>query len=163
LIAVLAGIFLAALDQTVVGTALPRIVTDLRGNDVYIWPFTSYLVTATVSGPLYGKLSDIFGRRPLFILGVSIFLVGSLLPRILPTHRDESATRSIDYLGAAFFVAALVPILIGLTNKQFGQWTDGDVGGFLAVGLVLAGVFVWIESRAREPIVPLHLFRIRAF
>ncbi|TMB51588.1 MAG: MFS transporter [Chloroflexi bacterium] len=247
LVAVLAGIFLAALDQTVVGTALPRIVTDLRGNDVYIWPFTSYLVTATISGPLYGKLSDIFGRR------VGIFLVGSLLSgisqtmgqfiafrglqglgagalfpisiaiigdifspsergkylgffgavfglssiigpaigglitdnigwhwiffvnlpigvvvlyviyRILPTHRDESATRSIDYLGAAFFVAALVPILIGLTNKQFGQWTDGDVGGFIAVGLVLAAVFVWVESRAKEPIVPLHLFRIPAF
>jgi EmrB/QacA subfamily drug resistance transporter len=253
LIVVLAGIFLAALDQTVVGTALPRIVTDLRGNDVYIWPFTSYLVTATISGPLYGKLSDLFGRRPLFLLGVGIFLVGSLLAgisqtmwqfiafrglqglgagalfpisiaiigdifspsergkylgffgavfglssiigpaigglitdnigwhwiffvnlpigavvlyvifRILPTHRDESAARSIDYLGAAFFVAALVPILVGLTNKQFGQWTDVDVGGFIAVGAVLTAVFVWVESRAQEPIVPLHLFRIRAF
>ena len=253
LIAVLAGIFLAALDQTVVGTALPRIVTELRGNDVYIWPFTSYLVTATVSGPLYGKLSDLFGRRPLFLAGVGIFLVGSLLSglsqtmwqfiafrglqglgagalfpisiaiigdifspsergkylgffgavfglssiigpaigglitdniswhwiffvnlpigavvlyvifRILPTRRDEEATRSIDYLGAALFVAALVPILIGLTNKQFGEWTDGDVGGFVLVGLALAVAFVWAESRAQEPIVPLQLFRIPAF
>ena len=253
LIAVLAGIFLAALDQTVVGTALPRIVTELRGNDVYIWPFTSYLVTATVSGPLYGKLSDLFGRRPLFLAGVGIFLVGSLLSglsqtmwqfiafrglqglgagalfpisiaiigdifspsergkylgffgavfglssiigpaigglitdniswhwiffvnlpigavvlyvifRILPTRRDEEATRSIDYLGAALFVAALVPILIGLSNKQFGEWTDGDVGGFVLVGLALAVAFVWAESRAQEPIVPLQLFRIPAF
>ena len=253
LIVVLAGIFLAALDQTVVGTALPRIVTELRGNDVYIWPFTSYLVTATVSGPLYGKLSDLFGRRPLFLAGVGIFLVGSLLSglsqtmwqfiafrglqglgagalfpisiaiigdifspsergkylgffgavfglssiigpaigglitdniswhwiffvnlpigavvlyvifRILPTRRDEEATRSIDYLGAALFVAALVPILIGLTNKQFGEWTDGDVGGFVLVGLALAVAFVWAESRAQEPIVPLQLFRIPAF
>src|SRR5438552_16717956 len=79
LVAVLAGIFLAALDQTVVGTALPRIVTDLRGNDVYIWPFTSYLVTATISGLLYGKLPDIVGRRPLLPLALGIFLVGSLL------------------------------------------------------------------------------------
>src|SRR5436190_1707240 len=157
LIAVLAGIFLASLDQTVVGTALPRIVTELRGNDVYIWPFTSYLVTATVSGPLYGKLSDLFGRRP---LGAVVLYV---IFRILPTRRDEEATRSIDYLGAALFVAALVPILIGLTNKQFGEWTDGDVGGFVLVGLALAVAFVWAESRAQEPIVPLQLFRIPAF
>jgi EmrB/QacA subfamily drug resistance transporter len=253
LIAVLAGIFLAALDQTVVGTALPRIVTELHGNDVYIWPFTSYLVTATVSGPMYGKLSDIFGRRPMFITGVAIFLVGSALSglsqtmwqfiafrglqglgagalfpisiaiigdifspsergkylgffgavfglssivgpaigglitdnigwhwiffvnlpigavvlyvifRILPTRRDEGATRTIDYLGAALFVGALVPILIGLTNKQFGEWTDGDVGGFILAGLALAVIFVWVESRAKEPIVPLQLFRIPAF
>ena len=78
-IVVLLGIFLAALDQTIVGTALPVIVTDLKGNDVYIWAFTSYLLTATVSGPLYGKLSDLFGRRVIFMIGVSIFLIGSVL------------------------------------------------------------------------------------
>lgn len=251
--AVLLGIFLAALDQTIVGTALPRIVTDLKGNDVYTWAFTSYLLTATVSGPIYGKLSDLFGRRPIFMIGVSIFLLGSLLCglsgsmwwfitfrglqglgagalfpvalsivgdifapsergkyqgffgamfgvssligpaiggiitdtigwhwvffvnlplglvallilwRTLPTVRDRGAERSIDYLGAALLVAALVPILIGLTNKQFGQWTDADVGGLIALGLALAVVFIWAESRAREPIVPLSLFRLRAF
>src|SRR3990170_5034576 len=77
--AVLLGILLAALDQTIVGVALPQIVTELQGNDVYIWAFTAYLLTATVSGPIYGKLSDIFGRRPIFIIGVGIFLLGSLL------------------------------------------------------------------------------------
>src|SRR6266849_11005845 len=60
--AVLLGLFLAALDQTVVGTALPRIVTDLHGNDIYTWAFTAYILTATISGPIYGKLSDLFGR-----------------------------------------------------------------------------------------------------
>ncbi|MGH2455044.1 MAG: MDR family MFS transporter [Candidatus Limnocylindria bacterium] len=253
LVAVLLGIFLAALDQTIVGTALPVIVTDLRGNDVYIWAFTAYLLTATVSGPIYGKLSDIFGRRPLFVLGVAIFLLGSLLCgistqmwqfiafrglqglgagalfpialaiigdifspsergkyqgffgavfglssligpalgglitdnfgwhwiffvnlpigavvlfviwRTLPAHRERDADRHIDYLGAALFVGALVPILIGFTNKQFGEWTDADVGGLIALGLGLTAVFVWAESRAREPILPLGLFRIRAF
>jgi EmrB/QacA subfamily drug resistance transporter len=253
LIAVLLGIFLAALDQTIVGVALPQIVTELQGNDVYVWAFTSYLLTATVSGPIYGKLSDIFGRRPIFIIGVGIFLVGSLLCaisgemwqfiafrgiqglgagalfpvalaiiadifapsergkyqgyfgaifgissligpaigglitdnfgwhwiflvnvpvgvivlfviwRTLPTHRDLRADRHIDYTGAALLVAALVPILIGFTNKQFGEWTDVDVGGYIAAGLALAAVFVFVESRAKEPIVPLALFRIRAF
>ena len=253
LIAVLLGILLAALDQTIVGTALPRIVTDLKGNDVYIWAFTSYLLTATVSGPIYGKLSDLFGRRSIFMIGVAIFLAGSVacaisgemwqfiafrgiqglgagalfpislaiigdifapsergkyqgffgavfgisfligpaiggiltdtvgwnwiflvnLPlgllvlvviwRTLPTRIATDVERSIDYLGAAVFVAALVPFLIGLTNKQFGEWTDPEVGGLIALGLGLAAVFVWVESRAKEPILPLALFRIRAF
>src|SRR5688500_2088597 len=251
--AVLLGIFLAALDQTIVGTALPVIVTDLQGNDVYIWAFTAYLVTATVSGPIYGKLSDLFGRRPLFMIGVVVFLLGSILSglsqemwqliafrglqglgagalfpialsiigdifapsergkyqgffgavfglssllgpalgglitdnfgwqwifyvnvpigavvlyiiwRTLPTVRDRNADRNIDYLGASLFVAALVPVLIGLTNKQFGEWTDPEVGGLIALGLLLGAAFVWAESRAKEPIVPLGLFRIRAF
>ena len=251
--AVLLGIFLSALDQTIVGTALPQIVTDLAGNDVYVWAFTSYLLTATVSGPLYGKLSDIFGRRPIFLFGVGVFLVGSLLCglsqemwqflvfrglqglgagalfpialaiigdifapsergkyqgffgavfglssligpaiggiitdtvgwhwifyvnipigivvlyiiwRTLPTHREAGADRHIDYLGAALLVAALVPILIGFTNKQFGEWTDLDVGGLIAIGLAFAAAFVWAESRAHEPIVPLGLFRLRTF
>jgi EmrB/QacA subfamily drug resistance transporter len=252
-IVVLLGIFLAALDQTIVGTALPVIVTDLKGNDVYTWAFTSYLLTATVSGPLYGKLSDLFGRRVIFMIGVSVFLIGSLLCatsgqmwqfilfrgiqglgagalfpvslaiiadifapsergkyqgffgamfgissligpaiggiltdtvgwhwiflvnvplglvvllviwRTLPTRIERGVERTIDYLGAAVFVAALVPILIGLTNKQFGEWSDPDVGGLVALGLALAAVFVWVESRAKEPILPLGLFRIRAF
>src|SRR5215467_5107825 len=69
--AVMLGIFLAALDQTVVGTALPRIITDLRGNEFYTWAFTAYLLTSTISGPVYGKLSDLLGRRPVFLFGVS--------------------------------------------------------------------------------------------
>ena len=251
--AVLLGIFLAALDQTIVGTALPVIVTDLNGNDVYVWAFTAYLVTATISGPIYGKLSDLFGRRPIFIIGVVIFLLGSILSglsqemwqliafrglqglgagalfpialaiigdifapsergkyqgffgavfglssllgpglgglitdnfgwqwifyvnvpigavvlviiwRTLPTVRDPNAERNIDYLGAALFVAALVPFLIGLTNKQFGEWTDPEVGGLIALGFLLGAAFVWAESRAKEPIIPLALFRNRAF
>jgi len=251
--AVLLGILLAALDQTIVGTALPTIVTDLQGNDVYIWAFTAYLLTATVSGPIYGKLSDIFGRRPIFVIGVAIFLLGSLLCaisgemwqfllfrgvqglgagalfpvalaiigdifapsergkyqgffgaifglssligpaigglitdnfgwnwvflvnlplgavvlfiiwRTLPVRIASDVDRHIDYVGAVVFVAALVPILIGLTNKRFGEWTDPDVGGLITVGLLLAAVFVWVESRAKEPILPLGLFRIRAF
>src|SRR5213595_1617426 len=78
-VAVLLGLFLAALDQTVVGTALPRIVTDLHGNDIYTWAFTSYLLTATISGPIYGKLSDLYGRRPILLFAVAVFLIGSLL------------------------------------------------------------------------------------
>src|ERR1700693_5751976 len=76
--AILLAMFLFALDQTVVGTALPRIVTDLHGDTLYTWAVTVYLLTATISGPIYGKLSDLFGRRPIFIFAVSLFLVSSI-------------------------------------------------------------------------------------
>ena len=90
LLAVMIGVFLAALDQTVVGTALPRIVTDLRGNELYTWAFTAYLLTSTISGPLYGKLSDLFGRRPIFLFGIGIFLVGSVLAGVSPSMSGSS-------------------------------------------------------------------------
>jgi len=253
LLAVMIGVFLAALDQTIVGTALPRIVTDLRGNDVYTWAFTAYLLTATISGPLYGKLSDLFGRRPIFLFGIGIFLLGSVLAavspsiewlivargiqglgagalfpialaiigdifapsergkyqglfgavfglsilvgpaiggfltdtlgwhwvflvnlpvgavatylvwRYLPAYHLGGDRPRIDYLGAVLLAAALVPILVGLTNKQTAEWTDVSVGGLIAAGIVFLVAFIFVESRASEPIVPLSLFRIRSF
>ena len=253
LFAVLLGILLAALDQTIVGTALPVIVTDLNGNDVYTWAFTSYLLTATISGPIYGKLSDLYGRRNIFIIGVSIFLIGSLLCglsqemwqfilfrgiqglgagalfpvalaiigdifapsergkyqgffgavfglssvigpaiggiitdtigwhwifyvniplgvvvltviwRVLPVHTEDVADRSLDYAGAALLTGALVPILVGLTNKQAGDWADPAVGGLILLGIVILPIFLFVESRAHDPLVPLRLFRIPAF
>src|ERR1700675_4206483 len=77
--AILLALFLFALDQTVVGTALPRIVTDLKGNDLYVWAVTIHPATSTISGPIYRKLSDLFGRRPIIISAVVIFLTGSVL------------------------------------------------------------------------------------
>ncbi len=251
--AVLLGLFLAALDQTVVGTALPRIVTDLHGNDIYTWAFTAYILTSTISGPIYGKLSDLFGRRPILLFAVAVFLIGSLLSglsqemwqfvafrgiqglgagalfpvalavigdmfdasergkyqglvgaifglssvigpaiggvitdtvgwhwvffvnlplgaivfaviwRALPTFRPSAARPKIDYLGASVLAGALVPLLVGLTNKQSGNWTDPAVGGLIALGLAIAAIFVWVESRASEPLVPPALFRNRSF
>ncbi len=76
---------------------------------------------------------------------------------------QEGATRTVDYLGAALFTGALVPILLGLTNKQSGDWTDPAVGGLLAIGALVGLLFIFVESRAAEPIVPLHLFRNRSF
>src|SRR6266511_3806013 len=77
--AVLLALFLGALDQTIVGTALPRIVTDLGGNEYYTWVVTIYLLTSTITVPFYGKLSDIYGRKLLKMIGVTIFLVCSAL------------------------------------------------------------------------------------
>jgi EmrB/QacA subfamily drug resistance transporter len=251
--AVLLALFLGALDQTVVGTALPKIVTDLGGNDLYVWVVTIYLLTSTITVPFYGKLSDLFGRRPLLLIGVTLFLVGSALSglsqtmwqlilfrgiqgvgagslfpislavigdlftpaergkyqglfgavfgisfligpwiggfltdtiswhwvfyvnlpfgivslfviwRLLPTIRRADASRNLDYLGAAVFTLAIALLLVGLTNKQSGEWSDPSVGGLIALGLAITAVFLLIESRAREPIVPLDLWRNRTY
>src|SRR5204862_1894934 len=78
LVAMLLAMFLFALDQTVVGTALPVIITDLHGNSLYTWSVAIYLLTSTISGPIYGKLSDLYGRRPIFIWALGLFLVASV-------------------------------------------------------------------------------------
>ena len=72
-------LLLAALDQTIVATALPRIVGDLGGLSSYSWVFTAYMLATTVTVPLYGKLGDVYGRRPLFLIAICIFLLGSAL------------------------------------------------------------------------------------
>ena len=78
----MAGMFLSALDQTVVGTSMRTIADDLHGLSIQAWVTTAYLITSTVSTPIYGKLSDIFGRRPLFIIAITIFMAGSLCCRV---------------------------------------------------------------------------------
>jgi EmrB/QacA subfamily drug resistance transporter len=251
LLAILLALFLFALDQTVVGTALPIISTELDGAALYTWAFTIYLLTATISGPIYGKLSDLYGRRPIFIWAVSLFLAasvfaglsqemwqfilarglqglggGAVFPiafaiiadlyppeerakygalfgavfglssvlgpllggfvtdtfgwpwifylnvplglvslfvcwRLLPPIKHPESGRNIDYVGAALFTAALVPILLGLSNKRDLAWTDPWVGGLILLGLVIAAVFIWWESRAVDPIIRLQLFRNR--
>src|SRR3954470_21847759 len=73
------GMLLAALDQTIVGTALPTIVGKLGGINHYSWVVTAYLLTSTASTPLYGKVSDLYGRRPVLLFAIGTFLLGSLL------------------------------------------------------------------------------------
>ena len=79
LAAVVCGLLLAMLDQTIVGTALPAIVRDLDGSSLYLWAVTAYLVPATVSLPVYARLSDRYGRRAMLLVGLGLFLVGSAL------------------------------------------------------------------------------------
>jgi EmrB/QacA subfamily drug resistance transporter len=251
--AVLLALFLGALDQTITGPALPTIVTQLGGNEYYNWVVTIYLLTSTITVPFYGKLSDLYGRKPLLMIGVTIFLIGSalsglsqnmamlltfrgiqgvgagalfpialavigdlftpaergkyqglfgavfgisflvgpflgglltdsvgwhwifyvnipvgivsliVLARLLPTVKRPDATRNLDFLGAGVFTVAISALLIGLTNKQSNDWATPAVGGLLLVAAVLGALFVFVESRAKEPIIPLDMFRNRTY
>ena len=251
--AILLALLLGALDQTIVGTALPRIVTDLQGNDLYTWAITIYLLTSTISVPFYGKLSDYYGRKPLLLFGITVFLIGSVLSglsqsmeqlilfrgiqgigagslfpislavigdiftpaergkyqglfgavfglsalvgpalggfitdtfgwhwiffinlplglvslvvvaRVLPSIRRPHAALNLDWAGGLVFIAGMIPLLIGLTNAQSAAWSDPQVGGLIVAGLALLAVFLVIETRVREPIVPLDLWRDRTY
>src|SRR4030095_12563056 len=72
-------VLLSALDQTIVSTAMPRIIEELQGLSMYAWTATAYMLTSTVSVPIYGKLSDLYGSQPLLVIGVLLFLTGSAL------------------------------------------------------------------------------------
>src|SRR5258707_14778377 len=78
-IALLVGTFLSSLDVTVVGTAMPRIVSELRGMALYGWVFSGYLLASTATVPIYGKLADLIGRRRTYFAGLGLFLIGSAL------------------------------------------------------------------------------------
>src|SRR3981081_1087663 len=100
LIALMLTLLLEALDQTIVGTALPRIVGNLQGFDRYTWVVTAYLLASTTMIPIVGKLSDQFGRKWFFISGVVIFLLGSALSGAAQTMNQLIAFRALQGLGA---------------------------------------------------------------
>ena len=143
LIAILLAMFLSALDQTIVGTALPTIMTQLHGNNLYTWVVTIYLLTATISGPIYGKLSDQFGRRPMVMIGVSLFLVGSALSGLSQEAWQLIAARGLQGLGAgAIFPIALAVIGDLFTPAERGKYQGlfGAVFGISAlIGPALGG------------------------
>ena len=253
------GMLLAALDQTIVSTALKNIVEDFHGLNHYTWVVTAYLLTSTASTPLYGKISDIYGRRPVFQFAILTFLLGSLLAGASQNMTQLIATRAlqglgagglmaltfviigdivpprergryqgyfgavwglssvagpllggffsdhnqilgitgwrwifyinipfaiasllitsavlhipkvkrdhtIDYLGAILMVTSvsLVLLSVSIYGPQYG-WTDARTTIFLVVGLILAAVFLYWESKTKEPIIPLYLFKNHTF
>nr|WP_116417307.1 MDR family MFS transporter [Subtercola boreus] len=109
--ALMAGMFLSALDQTIVGTSMRTIADDLDGLSLQAWVTTAYLILSTISTPIYGKLSDIFGRRPLFIIAISIFLVGSLLSGLSTSMYELAVFRGIQGLGAGGLMALPLAIM----------------------------------------------------
>ncbi|MCW1093742.1 MFS transporter [Streptomyces sp. RS2] len=251
--ALLLGMLLAALDQTIVSTALPTIVSDLGGLEHLSWVVTAYLLAATAATPLWGKLGDQYGRKRLFQLAIGIFLVGSALCGIaqgmgqlivfralqglgggglmvlsmaivgdlvpprergryqglfgavfgatsvlgpllggvftehlswrwvfyinLPVgvvalaviaavlHIPRRATRHvIDYLGTLLIASvATCLVLVASLGGTTWAWGSPQIIGLAVLAVVLAALFVAVERRAAEPVLPLKLFRVRTF
>lgn len=247
---VMLALFLSAIDQTVVSTAMPRIVAELGGLNYYSWVFTAYLLTSTAAFPIFGKLSDLYGRRNFTLGGTVLFLVTSALcglstsmpmlillrgiqgigggimmvnafsivgdifppaergkwqgltasafglasvigPAIggyltdnlswrwvfyvnlpigavalavifftLPTQAGSGRRYKIDYLGVSALIAALVPLLLAFVwAGDLFAWFSPPFFALLALAGLFTVGFLWIESRAAEPIIPLNLFR----
>jgi EmrB/QacA subfamily drug resistance transporter len=134
---VLLVMLLASLDQTIVDTAMPHIITDLQGFSLYTWVTTAYLLTSTVMVPIYGKLSDIFGRKPIFLIGVVLFLLGSAASGAAQTMVQLVAFRAFQGVGAA----ALMPIALAVvgdlfTARERGKW-QGVTGSVFALSAVV--------------------------
>ena len=243
------GMLLAALDQSIVGTALPQIVSDLGGLNQLAWVVTAYLLTSTAVTPLWGKISDLYGRRIIFQATIVIFLIGSMLcglaqdmPQLIAFRAFQGIgggglmaiafaiigdiiparergryngyfaavfgvssvagpllggwitdainwrwifyinlpfgiaaliitsialkmpvvkrDHKIDYLGAAAIVTAVTSLLLYLNwaGEHYG-WTDPTALAFIASAVIFTIAFVFIEFRAKEPIIPMRLFR----
>jgi multidrug resistance protein len=149
--AILLAMFLFALDQTVVGTALPKIVTDLHGDKLYTWSVTIYLLTSTISGPIYGKLSDLFGRRPIVIFAVSLFLISSALAGLSGSMEQFILFRGLQGLGGgAVFPVALAVVADLYTPAERGKYLGlfGAVFGLSSLvgpglGGLITDLFSW--------------------
>jgi len=139
------GMLLAALDQTIVGTALPTIVGELGGINHYSWVVTAYLLASTASTPLYGKISDLYGRRPVFIFAIGTFLVGSLLAGLAQDMLQLVVTRGVQGLGAGgLMTLAFTTISDVVSPRERGRYQGlfGAVFGVSSVaGPLLGGYF----------------------
>ena len=111
LIGLMSGMFLAALDQTIVATSIRTIADDLDGLSLQAWATTAYLITSTISTPLYGKLSDLYGRRPFFVAAISIFIVGSALCGLADSMYQLAAYRALQGVGAGGLFSLALTIL----------------------------------------------------
>ncbi|GAA0392076.1 MDR family MFS transporter [Paenibacillus motobuensis] len=249
MIAVMAAMFFAAINQTITSTAMPRIIAILDGMDYYTWTINIYLLTSTIATILVGKLSDMYGRKPFILIGILLFMIGAFLtgtshdvfqfityrgiqgvgagiiqstaftavgdlfaPRergkwmglmtavfgfssvlgptlggYLVDHIDwhwlfwiflplgvvafimimvlfpkveRKPGQHIDYMGSLFLTIAIVPLLLAFSwaGTEYA-WGSVQILGLLAVTVVAALIFIFIESKVKEPVLPLHLFK----
>ena len=250
---VMLGMFLGALEATVVGTAMPTVIADLKGLNLYSWLISGYILTSTIAGPIWGRLSDLYGRRLFYLIGTGVFLIGSVLSglaqsmeqliifralqgigagALLPLSMTiigeiyslEKRARmqgifsgvwgfasivgplvggfltdywnwrsvffinipfglasmvvlglamkepkhghrqfSLDYAGIVLMTGSISALLLGLSHagQRIENWAAPETIGLFAVFVVLLVLFLWVETRAKHPLIPLNLFRER--
>ncbi|WP_127580421.1 MDR family MFS transporter [Paenibacillus koleovorans] len=249
MIAIMAAMFFAAINQTITSTAMPRIIAILNGMELYTWTINIYMLTSTIATVLVGKLSDMFGRKPFLLIGILFFILGAFLtgtsndvyqfifyrgiqgigagiiqstaftavgdlfpPRergkwmgmmmavfgfssvlgptlggYLVDHLDwhwlfwvflplgvvaffmilslfpkveRGAKQSVDYLGSLFLTTTIVPLLLAFSwaGSQH-PWGSARILGLLGASLVSLLIFIWVETKAKSPILPLSLFK----
>jgi EmrB/QacA subfamily drug resistance transporter len=146
---VMMSLFMASMESTVIATAMPTIVSQLGGLESYSWVFAIYMLTSTTVGPIFGKLSDIYGRRPVYMVAISIFAVGSLLCGLATTMPQLIAARAVQGLGSG----GLMPLAFIIVGDIFtleqrakvqglfsGVWGVSSVAGPLIGGLLVDSV-----------------------
>jgi EmrB/QacA subfamily drug resistance transporter len=150
MVGLMLGMFLASLDQTIVSTSIYTIANDLDGLSLQAWATTAYLITSTVSTPLYGKLSDIFGRRPLYLTAIVIFLAGSLYAGSVHSMTELALARGVQGLGAGGLLALALTIIgdiVSLKDRAKYQGYFMSVFGVSSVlGPVVGGAFAGSAS-----------------
>jgi EmrB/QacA subfamily drug resistance transporter len=144
------GMFLAALDQTIVSTSIVKISNSLHGFDLQAWATTAYLVTATIVTPIYGKLSDIYGRKPFYLTAISIFVVGSIASTFAQSMYQLAAFRAFQGLGAGGLMSLAMTILGDIVPARQRAKYQGYIlavfGTSTVVGPVLGGFFAGFDK-----------------
>ncbi|MCO8272707.1 MFS transporter [Actinoplanes sp. TRM 88003] len=150
------GMFLAALDQTIMATATRTIADDLHGFDIQAWATTAFLITSTISTPLYGKLSDIYGRRPFFLFAIGIFVVGSFLCGLAENMYWLAAFRAIQGIGAGGLMSLALAIIGDIVppreRAKYQGYFLAVFGTASVLGPILGGFFagadriLWVDG-----------------
>ena len=138
---VMMSLFMASMESTVIATAMPTIVSQLGGLESYSWVFAIYMLTSTTVGPIFGKLSDIYGRRPVYMVAISIFAIGSLLCGLAATMPQLIAARAVQGLGAG----GLMPLAFIIVGDIFTLEQRAKVQGFFSG--------VWGVSSVAGPLI----------
>ncbi|NJP77086.1 MFS transporter, partial [Streptomyces sp. AA8] len=146
------GLFMSALDQTIISAALRTIADDLNGLSQQAWANTSYMITSVVTTALYGKLSDIYGRRPLYVIAVAVFVVGSVLCGLAQSMVMLAVSRGVQGLGAGGLMSLAFAILADLLppaeRSRYQAWFGAVFGVSAVVGPVVGGFFAGLDSFA---------------
>ena len=160
------GMFLAALDQTVVSTAIRTIADDLQGFDLQAWATTAFLITSTITTPLYGKLSDLYGRRPFYLFAIGVFVVGSMLCGLADSMYQLAAFRAIQGIGAGGLMSLALAIIGDIVppreRSRYQGFFMAVFGTSSVLGPVIGGFLAGQDSLLGHHRLALDLLRQRA-